>query len=185
MENLTHLADLIRNRNEIDREISALIGRPANRGHLGEYIASHIFDIDLYASASTRAADGRFRSGPLFGCSVNIKFYGKFERGADLVASAEAVDHPDYYLILAGPVPTSMSSKGSHAPTVIDSVYLLHASTLLNDLRSLPRMVKLGIATSIRKQFWSPAMLFPIQVNQTLILTPEQRTALALFAPAS
>ena len=44
-------------------------------------------------------------------------------------------------------------------------------------------MVKLGIATSIRKHLWQAAMIYPEQVNRTLVLSEEQRTALALFAP--
>ena len=44
-------------------------------------------------------------------------------------------------------------------------------------------MVKPGVASSVRKHLWNAAMIYPEQVNQTLILTDEQRNALALFAP--
>jgi hypothetical protein len=46
-------------------------------GHLGEWIASQIFDIQLEASAVTAAVDGRFRGGPLAGRSANVKWYLK------------------------------------------------------------------------------------------------------------
>jgi hypothetical protein len=36
-------------------------------GHLGEWIASVVFDIELESSASAKGIDGRFRSGPLRG----------------------------------------------------------------------------------------------------------------------
>jgi hypothetical protein len=45
MDQLTQLAALIRARNAIDDAIAALIQRPAQLGHIGEYIAA-IFDAD-------------------------------------------------------------------------------------------------------------------------------------------
>jgi hypothetical protein len=44
-------------------------------------------------------------------------------------------------------------------------------------------VVKIGIATSVRKHLWQAAMIYPEQVNPALILSEEQRVALALFAP--
>jgi hypothetical protein len=38
--NLESLSRMIHARNEIDQEICRIIGRPAERGHVGEYIAS-------------------------------------------------------------------------------------------------------------------------------------------------
>jgi len=46
---------------------------------MGEWIASKVFDIQLEDSAVAKAIDGRFRSGPLAGKTVNIKIYGKRE----------------------------------------------------------------------------------------------------------
>jgi len=43
MDELKHLAALIKRRNAIEVEITAIIGRPANIGHLGEHIA--VLDI--------------------------------------------------------------------------------------------------------------------------------------------
>ena len=81
---LRELASLLTRRNEIDDAIAALIARPATTGHIGEFIAAAVFDIELYSSASHKAADGTFRSGPLRGTSVNIKLYGKQEGIIDL-----------------------------------------------------------------------------------------------------
>ena len=73
MEQLQQLAELIRQRNRIDDAIADLIGRPAEKGHVSEYIAAIIFDIELCSSKTNRGADGYFRSGALAGRSVEIK----------------------------------------------------------------------------------------------------------------
>jgi hypothetical protein len=56
-------AELLRARNAIDAEIASIIGRPMTSGHLGEWIAARIFDIELEPSATATATDGRFSSG--------------------------------------------------------------------------------------------------------------------------
>jgi hypothetical protein len=183
MNDLTHLADLLRQRNAIEAQIALLIGRPALSGHIGEFIASRIFGIDLFESAINPASDGMFTIGLIAGHSVNIKLYGKLSGILDLIASETPQAHPDYYLVMTGPGTAQASSRGSHAPVVIESVFLFHADSLLASLRSSPRAVKIGIATSVRKHIWQAAMIYPEQVNQALILTDEQRTALRLFAP--
>ena len=63
---MAHVADLLRQRNSIDADLAAVISRPVTAGHLGEWIASRIFDIGLEESAAAQGLDGRFRSGPLF-----------------------------------------------------------------------------------------------------------------------
>jgi hypothetical protein len=51
-------------------------------GHLGEWIASQVFDIALEVSAVAEGIDGVFRSGALEGSMVNVKWYLKRERAA-------------------------------------------------------------------------------------------------------
>jgi hypothetical protein len=84
MDDLVLLADLIKAKNSVDNIIANLIGRPAQIGHVGEYIAAKIFDIELNRSASQKDIDGYFRSGPLAARSVNVKWYGKREGILDL-----------------------------------------------------------------------------------------------------
>ena len=48
---LQSLAALIRARNAIEIPITQIIGRPSQLGHIGEFIASRIFDIALEESA--------------------------------------------------------------------------------------------------------------------------------------
>jgi hypothetical protein len=64
---MARIAALLRERNSIDARIAKVIDRPVTAGHLGEWIASRIFDIALEESAATQGFDGRFRSGALRG----------------------------------------------------------------------------------------------------------------------
>ena len=98
MDDLKQLAKLIDTRNQIEREITALVGRPAAIGHIGEYIASRVFNIALEESASHKSSDGYFREEPLKGHTVNIKWFA-FQEGL-LDITPESL--PDYYLVLAG-----------------------------------------------------------------------------------
>lgn len=84
MSELEKLADLISERNRISKTISKLIGRPALPRHIGEYIASKIFNIELEEFATSKGIDGRFTEGPLKGKTVNIKLYGKREGLLDI-----------------------------------------------------------------------------------------------------
>lgn len=107
-------------RNEIDGQIAAIIQRLVAAGHLGEWIASAVFDIELEPSATTAATDGRFRVGKLQGKTVNIKWYLKRETLLDMTEA----DVLDYYLVMTGPAAPAASSRGGVRPWRIDSVSL-------------------------------------------------------------
>ncbi len=62
---LGKLSELLHRRNEIDARIATLIGRPAERGHVGEVIAAEILNIGLAPTATEEGNDGAFNSGPL------------------------------------------------------------------------------------------------------------------------
>jgi hypothetical protein len=109
---LARVAALLRERNVIDAELAGLMQRPMTSGHLGEWIAAQIFDIELESSATAAGIDGHFRSGPLQDGSVNIKWYLKREGVLDTTESAIL----DYYLVLAGPPSGAVSSKGTTRP---------------------------------------------------------------------
>jgi len=175
MDNLKQLALLLHKRNLLEREITALINRPASIGHIGEYIASVIFQIDLEKSASQKSIDGRFRDGSLVGCTVNVKWYAKQEAMLDVMPEAL----PDYYLVLTGPKSGAMSSRGQVRPWVIECVYLFGAQALIEELRQ--SNVIMGIATSVRQAMWAKAEIYPSQNNPFLQLSEDQKTALALF----
>lgn len=175
MQPLQQLADLIHQRNSIDHQIAMIIGRPAEIGHIGEYIAAQIFAIDLHALATQRSSDGVFTTPPLTGRSVNIKWYAKRENVLDLTPTA----YPDYYLVLTGPLSRTSSSRATTRPLLISSVYLFESTQLHTSLSQ--RGIKLGTATSIITSLWDQAELYPVQRNLTLQLTNEQRQLLAMF----
>ena len=172
LHDLDRLASLLNRRNKIEVTIAEIIGRPAERGHIAEYVASEIFDIELHESATHKGSDGVFRDGPLSGQTVNIKSYGKREGILDIALD----DPPDFYLVLTGPRAPAATSRGSARPWTILSVFLFDHHELVNQLT-----VKIGTATSIRSKFWDAAEVFPIQSSNRLILTPGQRSMIEKF----
>jgi len=173
---LVDVAELLNQRNRIDEQIASIIARPMTSGHLGEWIASRIFDIELETSATARGIDGRFRSGPLAGKTVNVKWYLKHEGLLDVAKSAEA----DYYLVLAGPRVPATSSRGAHRPWTIHAVYLVDTLALMPEL--VARGVDIGVATSVRRSMWQASEIYPDPNNAALPLDNDQRSLLGLFA---
>ena len=177
MKEFQELAALIADRNRIDESICRLIGRPAITGHIGEFIASRVFDIQLEVSAAHKAWDGRFRSGPLAGRTVDIKFYGKQEGILDIAED----EQPDYFLVLTGPVAAASSSRGGTRPMTIEHVYLFDGEALAADI--IRRDTRFGVAASIPGSQWERAEIFPNAENRDLPVTRQQRDLLALFSP--
>lgn len=172
---LINLANLIHNRNKIAEEISLIIDRPAQIGHIGEFIASKIFQITLAESASEKAIDGYFSSGTLQGKSVNIKWYAKRENMLDITPDGL----PDYYLVMTGPKSPATSSKGQVRPWVINSVYLFQTKSLMSKL--VERRIKIGIATSIKEDYWINAEIYPDNNNGLLMVNQDQRNLLKMY----
>lgn len=173
-EQLTALAALLRERNEIDRRIGAILDRPMATGHAGEWIAARIFDIHLEGLANAPAIDGRFQSGPLAGKSVNVKWYLKREGMLDVTPSPLL----DYYLVLAGPKSTPKDLR-SLRPWVISSVHLFDAKATLASLTA--RGARAGIASSVPEAQWTAQEIYPTQTCELLPLTDRQRDQIALF----
>ncbi len=178
MEDLHTLASFLRIRNVVEAEISRIIGRPAHSGHIGEYVVAAIFDIELMAGASHKAIDGHFRSGPLAGSSVNIKYGSRRDGLLNLGASLDPGDHPDHYLVLTGPNIGAITSKGLSAPWVIRQVFLFESGQLLAKLAL--KAIRPGVATSIRKELWTDAMIYP-ETTTPGFLSDLQREALYQF----
>lgn len=176
VDDLKQLADFIKERNLLERKITALINRPATIGHLGEYIASKIFHIALEESASHKSSDGCFRDGLLKGRAVNIKWYAMREGLLDITPDAL----PDHYLVLTGPKSNEVTSKGRVRPWIVVAVFLFDAHDLVTRLQASG--VKMGIASSVAQQLWEEAEIYPNQRNTALILSGEQRKLLASFS---
>ena len=176
IDKLKQIAELLHTRNKIDFEIAKIIERPAERGHIGEYIAGMIFDIDLEQSANYPGIDGVFSTGKLAGRSVNIKTYGKRESILDI----QPKYLPDYYLVLTGPRTAAMSSKGTVRPWVVNEVFLFEARQLVEELRR-SNLKHIGTATSVKQIYWERARIIPASSNSPLQLSENQQNWLRLF----
>ena len=175
MEQIQRLAELVKQKNYADGKIADLIGRPTLPGHFGEFIAARVFGIELHDSAVQKGSDGRFADAPLSGRTVEIKYYPKNEGILDIKVDGV----PDYYLVLTGPKSAAVSSRGKTRPWVIEAVYLFETAPLMKRLTA-----KIGIATSVRREFWQESEIYPI-ANPAFPLTQSQRDVLALFSEAS
>lgn len=171
---LKSIAMLLWQRNEIDARIAEIVGRPMVHGHLSDWIAAQIFDIELEPAAN-KTIDGWFRSGPLAGRTVNVKHYTRNEGLLDMTES----DELEYYLVMTGPRSAVARSAGTHRPWTIDQVYLFDAFALATELRVYMR--RIGVATSVRAEFWEAAEIYPNPVKPLLALTREQTAALDGF----
>ncbi len=175
VENLEKLAQAIKQKTVADNEIARITGRPSERSHTGEYIAARIFNITLQESASHKGADGHFVGRNLLGKTVNIKWYGKQEGLLDI--NPEAL--PDFYLVMTGLRAGSAASRGTIRPWLISYVYLFNAAELIEALNR--RGVKIGVATSVQRELWEAAEIYPTLRNSQLMLSDEQRSQLTLF----
>jgi len=173
------VARLVRDRNEIDAKIAAITGRPVVSGHLGEWIASQLFDIDLEVSAVAKAIDGRFTTGRLAGRTVNVKWYAKREGLLDMTEDPSL----DYYLVLTGPESRAATSRGLTRPLSIAAVYLFDAPALL--ALQLARGAKVGIASSIPISAWKAAEIYPEATNTVLDVHPDAWQLLDQFSTDS
>jgi hypothetical protein len=175
-DSFAQIAALLRERNAIDAELARLIQRPMTSGHLGEWIAAQIFGIELEATAVAAGIDGRFGPGPLQDQTVNIKWYLKREGLLDTTESTEL----DYYLVLTGPPATAASSRGTTRPWSIQAVFLFDARQLRSE--QITRGVKRGVASSVIKQQWAAAEIYPSATNPRLTVSSQQAEQLKLFA---
>ncbi len=175
LEQMQRLAELVQQKNYADGKIAEVIGRPTIPGHFGDFVGAEIYGVELHASAVQKGSDGCFAGGRLSGATVNIKYYPKNEGVLDIAIDGA----PEYYLVLTGPRSAAVSSRGKTRPWVIEAVYLFETASLIRGLTS-----KIGIATSVRREFWDAAEIYPRR-NPSFPLTEIQREMLAMFSEAS
>ncbi len=87
----------------------------------------------------------------------------------------------DYYLALTGPPSPAVSSWDTTRPWCIEAVYLSEARQLQSE--QMARGVKRGVASSVIRQQWEAAEIYPSATNPRLALNPGQAEQLRLFAP--
>ena len=156
MDNLNSLAKLIKNRNLIDKEISKIIDRPAEKGHIAEFIAFKVFPIKMHENKSTKDFDGFFTDGDLKGKKVDIKYHSVNEYLLNLNSN---VEYDVFLLVFTGPYKPAASSKGQTRPFCISNVYLFNEMKLCEELRG--ERVKVGVAASVKKEHWDNSEVFP------------------------
>ena len=176
MTELEHLANAISQQNSASAHVASIIGRPALRGHIGEFIASRVFNIQLHESASEKGSDGFFVEGSIAGRSVNVKFYGQHECLLDMPNAAV----PDLFLVLTGPKGSATSSSGQVRPICINHVFLIPGTEALAD--ALSRNVSVGAATSFPGSFWDEHEVYPASRSKELDLTQDQVRLLGQFS---
>lgn len=178
-DELERLALLLRERDLVDGEIAALIGHPALRGPVGEWIASRIFGRELAGSATQKGFDGVFTTGPLAGKTANVKWYGRHGEGVlDLNPAPGGI--PDHDLVLAGPRAAPGSSGRGPRPWLITEVFLFDGPALFQ--RLVEGGVQIGPVTSVMNAEWDAAWVYPAAPGAPLTLSAAQRSALELFA---
>lgn len=168
---LAAMAALLREREEVETRIGQLLGRPVLHGNIAEWIAAHIFDIQLETRGNAAAIDGVFTTGELAGKTVNVKYMGRDDRSALDMTPSPALD---YYLVLTGP-----RKYGPMLPFRIDAVYLFDAHRLLTDLQG--RELKIGYSASVRRELWPPAEVYPDAHCEVLKVSDSQRACLGMF----
>jgi hypothetical protein len=87
----------------------------------------------------------------------------------------------DYYLVLAGPPSVAVSSQGHRRPWCIAAVYLFDARRLRAE--QIARGVKQGAASSVTRQQWAAAEIYPVSCNRAFAVTAQQAEMLALLRP--
>jgi hypothetical protein len=87
----------------------------------------------------------------------------------------------DYYLVLAGAPSAAVSSRGTTRPWCIEAVFLFDARQLRSE--QIMRGVKRGVASSVIKQQWAAAEIYPSATGAHLALTSQQAEQLRRFAP--
>jgi hypothetical protein len=108
---------------------------------------------------------------------LNIKWYLRREGVLDTTESTAL----DYYLVLTGPRSPAVSSRGVTRPWCIEAVFLFEARQLRSE--QIARGVKRGVASSVIRQQWDAAEIYPSATNTQLTVTPLQAEQLRLFAP--
>ena len=177
-ETVAAVAKLLRQRNEMDGEITRIINRPVVGGHLAAWLANELFDIDLEPAGSAKALDGRFTSGALATKTVNIQWIGERNGHLDSISSGQ----PDFCLVFTGPKALALTREGVVRAMRIDACYLFDARLLrARQLARGANGANGGTASSVLAAEWEAAEIFPRHHNPLLRVDSEASRLLGLF----
>jgi hypothetical protein len=173
-ELISLVASLVRERNAIDAKLAQIMHRPMASGHLGEWLASQIFDIELEKSAVTRGWDGRFRSGPLHDRTVNIKWYSNV-RALSTRSSPQRWTATWYW-----PARHPRRSLHEAAPAPGTSTPCTCSAHLNSTPSSSPAVSSSASPPACAHKQWTNAEIYP-STNPLLPMTPRQVELLGQF----
>lgn len=155
MDSIGKIADLLKDRNKIDQQITGIIGRPAEKGHISEWIASKVFPIELNRNKNEKGYDGIFSEGSLKGKKVDIKYYTVNQHQIDLNPE---ISEDVYLLVFTGPYRSAAASEKQNRPFCISNIYIFNERELCDKLKS---GVKVGKATSVKEKYWGRGEIYP------------------------
>ena len=155
MEQIKEFSELINQRNEIDHKIVKYTRRPAEKGHIAEWVASKAFPINLNERGNQSEYDGIFNSGDLKGKYVDIKYHAVNNHIMNINSKLTS---EVYLLVFTGPYESAQSSKGKDRPFCISNIYLFNENELYEKLKN---WVKISVATSVRKTYWEEKEIYP------------------------
>ncbi len=155
MDEIEKLADLLKDRNRIDQQITEIIGRPAEKGHISEWIASKVFPIELNRNRNEKDYDGIFTEGSLKGKKVDIKYYTVNQHQIDLNPE---ISEDVYLLVFTGPYRSASSSEKQNRPFCISNIYIFNERELCDKVKN---GVKVGKATSVKEEYWDRREIYP------------------------
>jgi hypothetical protein len=116
-------ADALRRRRAADDDLSRILGRPVERWNLCELVTARALDVELELSSVEWGQVGVFRSGPLAGSRVSVRFYSSLEP-----LRPTGPEPPcDYHVAIKGPPDTRF-------PELIHRIYLFEVAGIPEEI---------------------------------------------------
>jgi hypothetical protein len=113
----------LRRRRTADEDLSRILGSPVERWNLCELVTARALDVEVELSSAEWGQVGVFRSGPLTGSRVSIKFYSARE----YLCPTGPEPPCDYHVAIKGPPDTRL-------PELIHRIYLFEVAGLPEEM---------------------------------------------------
>gem|GEM_PF-1480306 len=154
-DELSDFADALRRRRAADDDLSRILGLPVERWNLCELVTARALDVEVELSSVEWGQVGVFRSGPLAGSRVSVRFYSAMEP-----LRPTAPEPPcDHHVAILGPPDTRF-------PELIHGIYLFEVAWIFEEMeRSGGLMAQVDEAWDAFKVF--PGSFSPWKVIQS------------------